>query len=148
MADLRPHGPEPGPGPDPGPGPGSEHYDFLGSGPKSANYTTTTTTTTTTTGFFGYFWAYNSTFELITGLCHYSSWIRLLFYADSCRRFVFSLIRNPFCDRFLLQRAALPHLLMALSLVLALVRNIIFFSKVQVLVLNQPISRRTNKSTT
>ena len=43
------------------------------------------------------------------------------------------------------QRAALPHLLMALSLVLALtlvlalVRNIIIFSKVQVLVLNQPI---------
>ena len=42
------------------------------------------------------------------------------------------------------QRAALPHLLMALSLVLALtlvlalVRNIIF-SKVRVLVLNQPI---------
>ena len=36
------------------------------------------------------------------------------------------------------QRAALPHLLMALSLVLALVRNNIF-SKVRVLVLNKPI---------
>ena len=45
------------------------------------------------------------------------------------------------------QRAALPHLLMALSLILALtlvltlalVRNIIIFSQVRVLVLNQPI---------
>ena len=50
-------------------------------------------------------------------------------------------------DLQLQQRAALPHLLMALSLVLALtlvlalVRNIIF-STVRVLVLNQPIIHR------
>ena len=51
--------------------------------------------------FFEDFWAYNWTFELVSGLCHYSGWIRLAFYADSCRRFVFSLIRNPFRDPFL-----------------------------------------------
>ena len=42
----------------------------------------------------------------------------------------------------LLQRAALPPFLvlaLTLTLVLALVRNIIIFSKVRVLVLNQPI---------
>ena len=43
-------------------------------------------------------------------------------------------------DHLLLQRAALPpFLVLALTLVLALVRNIIIFSKVRVLVLNQPI---------
>ena len=45
-------------------------------------------------------WAYNLTFEPITGLRHYSGWIRLVFYADSCRRFVFWLVRNPFRDHF------------------------------------------------
>ena len=42
------------------------------------------------------------------------------------------------------QRAALPPFLvlaLTLTLVLALVRNIIIFSKVRVLVLNQPIIR-------
>ena len=43
-------------------------------------------------------------------------------------------------DHLLPQRAALPpFLVLALTLVLALVRNIIIFSKVGVLVLNQPI---------
>ena len=45
-------------------------------------------------------------------------------------------------DHLLLQRAALPPFLvlaLTLTLVLALVRNIIIFSKVRVLVLNQPI---------
>ena len=37
--------------------------------------------------FIGGFWAYNSTFELITGLCHYSNWIRLV----SLCRFVSSM---------------------------------------------------------
>ena len=42
-------------------------------------------------------------------------------------------------DHLLLQRAALPpFLVLALTLVLALVRNMIIFSKVRVLVLNQP----------
>ena len=45
-------------------------------------------------------------------------------------------------DHLLQQRAALPpFLVLALTLVLALVRNIIIFSKVRVLVLNQPIIR-------
>ena len=44
--------------------------------------------------------AYKPPFELITGLRDYSSWIRLVFYADSCRRFVFWLIRSPFRGRF------------------------------------------------
>ena len=42
-------------------------------------------------------------------------------------------------DHLLQQRAAPPFLVLALTLVLALVRNIIIFSKVRVLVLNQPI---------
>ena len=47
-------------------------------------------------------------------------------------------------DHLLPQRAALPPFLvlaLTLTLVLALVRNIIIFSKVRVLVLNQPIIR-------
>ena len=44
--------------------------------------------------------AYKSTFEPISGLRHYSSWIRLVFYADSCRRFVVWLCKSPFHDRF------------------------------------------------
>ena len=47
-------------------------------------------------------------------------------------------------DHLLQQRAALPPFLvlaLTLTLVLALVRNIIIFSKVRVLVLNQPIIR-------
>ena len=34
--------------------------------------------------FFGDFWACNSTFEPITGLRHYSSWIRLVFLMQIC----------------------------------------------------------------
>ena len=49
-------------------------------------------------------------------------------------------------DHLLLQRAALPPFLV-LTLTLALVRNIIMFSKVRVLVLNQPISLGEKKST-
>ena len=47
-------------------------------------------------------------------------------------------------DHLLPQRAVLPPFLvlaLTLTLVLALVRNIIIFSKVRVLVLNQPITR-------
>ena len=50
-------------------------------------------------------------------------------------------------DHLLLQRAALPPFLvlaLTLTLVLALVRNIIIFSKVRVLVLNQPKKRSRN----
>ena len=49
----------------------------------------------------------------------------------------------------MLQRAALPPFLvlaLTLTLVLALVRNIIIFSKVRVLVLNQPIIRHQGVS--
>ena len=56
-------------------------------------------------------------------------------------------------DHLLLQRAALPPFLVLalnLTLVLALVRNIIIFSKVQFLVLNRPrngllISKKANR---
>ena len=54
------------------------------------------------------------------------------------------MFRNMFQgrDQDLQRRAAPPHLYLALTLilVLALVQNIIIFSKVRVLVLNQPIN--------
>ena len=43
-------------------------------------------------GFFGDFLAYKSTFEPITGLRHYSSWIRLVFlcrFVSSIRFFAY-----------------------------------------------------------
>ena len=51
-------------------------------------------------------------------------------------------------DHLLQQRAALPPFLvlaLTLTLVLALVRNIIIFSKVRVLVLNQPITTKNHE---
>ena len=45
--------------------------------------------------------AYKSTFEPLTGLRHFSGWIRLFFcFANSCRRFVVWLCTDPFRDHF------------------------------------------------